>query len=175
MIFSVCRDNGLSFSQGTTTKPPPLRTFSDSAPGHCCGSSSTKAKETITYWVLPFIRRSLMLAHLILCKLSIMMILILETQTLKHREIKWLAGIIQLIMASTAKYGSNFIAKKRYIQKKKLIRDSVRSEVPLVLSILPRCFEGFPLVTPMNTRSGRLEDRSCEEVSLHLSLNAGSF
>lgn len=118
MIFSVCRDNGLSFSQGTTTKPPP-RTFSDSAPGHCCGSSSTKAKETITYWVLPFIRRSLMLAHLILCKLSIMMILILETQTLKHREIKWLAGIIQLIMASTAKYGSNFIAKKRYIQKKK--------------------------------------------------------
>lgn len=80
-----------------------------------------------------------------------MMILILDRQTLKHREVKRLAGVIQLV------------------------RDSVRSEGPLVLSIPPYCFEAFPLVTTMNTRSGGLADRSCREVSLHLSLNAGSL
>lgn len=102
------------------------------------------------------------------------MILILETQTLKHREIKWLAGIIQLIMASTAKNGSNLIVKKRYIQKKPH-KGQCQKWGPSCSVHSTTLLWGIPLSYFHEYQEWQVGRRSCGEVSLHLSLNAGSL
>lgn len=95
---SVCRENSLSLVKGWPhcllhQEPSQVPHRGTAVVPHVPRENKTNIS-----WVLSCISPSPMLAHLIFCTLSIMMIPILETRTLKCREVQWLARIAQLIM-----------------------------------------------------------------------------